>query len=178
MKKIIAALIFSAVVLSGCSDKDSSKNYSAAPAEKTTAGEIIAETTEVEYVNDHRLIFRMGTDPDGTMILTEENVISSKAVAVINDDGIMNHSVNLKFDQAGQDALAIATEKAAEKNSQISIWLDGEMISAPTVNYAITDGNALINGDFDSDKANELAEKIRDCVPEGKLENYEGEENE
>ena len=45
-------------------------------------------------------------------------------------------------------------------NNTISIWMDDIMLSAPTVNSAITDGKAQIEGDFTAKEATDLANKI------------------
>ena len=42
----------------------------------------------------------------------------------------------------------------------ISIWMDDTMISAPTVNDPITDGQASITGSFTAEAAQDLADKI------------------
>ena len=44
--------------------------------------------------------------------------------------------------------------------STISIWMDDTMLSAPTVNEAITGGQAYITGMADADAAKDLADKI------------------
>ncbi len=67
--------------------------------------------------------------------------------------------VTLTFDEAGRQAFATATQNNIGK--QIGIYMDDMLISAPTVNQAITDGNAVITGDFDAESAEDLAAKIR-----------------
>ena len=41
----------------------------------------------------------------------------------------------------------------AGTGESISIWMDNDMISAPTVNEAITNGEAVISGNFTADSA-------------------------
>lgn len=67
--------------------------------------------------------------------------------------------VTLTFDEAGRQAFATATQNNVGR--QIGIYMDDMLISAPTVNQAITDGNAVITGDFDAESAEDLAAKIR-----------------
>lgn len=43
----------------------------------------------------------------------------------------------------------------------ISIWMDDVMLSAPTVNEAITTGECVITGDFTSEEATQLAAASR-----------------
>jgi len=63
--------------------------------------------------------------------------------------------VSLELDSAGKEAFSKATQKQADLNKglttkkcTISIWLDDECISNPTVNEHISDGNAQISGGF------------------------------
>ncbi len=76
--------------------------------------------------------------------------------------------VSLELDSAGKDAFSKATKKQADLNKglttktyTISIWLDNECISNPTVNEHIADGNAQISGGFaDYAEALDLANLI------------------
>lgn len=66
-----------------------------------------------------------------------------------------NGQVNLEFNPEGAKKFATAT--AANIDKPIAIVLDNEIISAPTVQTAITDGSAVINGDFTIDQAKQLS---------------------
>ncbi len=68
------------------------------------------------------------------------------------------YCVQLKLTKDGSAKFASATERL--KGSVISIWMDETMLSAPTVNDIITNGEAIISGDFDADSAQDLAAKI------------------
>jgi preprotein translocase subunit SecD len=75
----------------------------------------------------------------------------------------------LEFDPAGGDAFAGLTKKVAGTGRSIGIFLDGELIAAPTVppQYAgrgIVDGKAVIGGNFTATDAKSLAGKIRSGV--------------
>ncbi|MBR7133780.1 MAG: protein translocase subunit SecD [Clostridia bacterium] len=69
-----------------------------------------------------------------------------------------NYVVYLYFTDAGTSKFATATKELV--GSSISIWMDETMLSAPTVNEAITGGQAYITGMADADAAKELADKI------------------
>jgi preprotein translocase subunit SecD/SecD/SecF fusion protein len=58
----------------------------------------------------------------------------------------------------------------AGTGESISIWMDDNMISAPTVNEAITDGSAVISGTFTAESAKSLADKINAGALPFKLE--------
>jgi len=66
--------------------------------------------------------------------------------------------VSLEFDKNGTSKFATATSKLVGKT--ISIWMDDTLISAPTVNQAITNGEAIITGMETPEQAKELADKI------------------
>ena len=78
------------------------------------------------------------------------------AQAGVDEDG--NYVVYLYFTDSGKSKFATATAELV--GSKISIWMDDQEISAPTVNEAITDGTAYINGMEDADAAKALADKI------------------
>ncbi|MBN2286205.1 MAG: protein translocase subunit SecD [Tissierellales bacterium] len=98
---------------------------------------------------------------DGTVILTGENVIDSKAVYNENNQIV----VSLEFDQEGTQAFAEATKRlyqeTNEVNKVIMIVLDGDVISSPVVAAEITNGKSVIEGGFDIDSASNLANLIR-----------------
>ncbi|WKY43012.1 protein translocase subunit SecD [Eubacteriaceae bacterium ES2] len=97
--------------------------------------------------------------PDDTVILTGEDVVDSKAVMQNNSAGIEEPVVTLEFSDAGAQLFAEATQTYIGQT--ITIKLDDEIISAPTVNAAITDGQAVIEGMADLDEAGNLAALIR-----------------
>ena len=79
-----------------------------------------------------------------------------RAQAGVDENG--NYVVYLYFTNTGKSKFATATAELV--GSKISIWMDDQEISAPTVNEAITDGTAYINGMSGSEEAKELADKI------------------
>lgn len=62
--------------------------------------------------------------------------------------------VSLEFKAEGKELFAKLTKE--NLNKRIAIFLDDIIISAPTVQAEITDGNAIIEGDFSVDEAKEL----------------------
>ncbi len=76
--------------------------------------------------------------------------------------------VSLEFNNNGTKAFANATADLATKYTQgdtgriIAIMLDGQIISAPSVNEAIMDGKAMISGGFTTyEEASSLATMLR-----------------
>lgn len=85
--------------------------------------------------------------PSGDLVLTGNDVESASA-AYDNENG--EYVVQLALKESGREAFASATQQQYAAQGTISIWLDKEMISNPTVNAVITDGNAIISGSFET----------------------------
>ncbi|HEX3095590.1 MAG TPA: protein translocase subunit SecD, partial [Patescibacteria group bacterium] len=66
--------------------------------------------------------------------------------------------VRLQFDSEGTKLFSDMT--TANVGKQIAIFLDGQVLSAPTVQNPITDGTAIITGNFTADSAKELATRL------------------
>ena len=99
------------------------------------------------------------TDQLGNVLLTGANVARANATVAPNHAGVPEVVVNLEFDSEGTRLFAEATR--ANLGSPIMIWMDDEMISSPTVQAIITDGTAIISGNFTNESANMLATQIR-----------------
>ncbi len=119
------------------------------------------------------LTFRIGTDtetdpddedsviPSGEIVLIGEDINSATAGSQLNDSGEYEYVVQLTLNDSGTEKFAEATTELAGTDTAISIWMDNTLISAPTVNSAITDGKAIISGSFETyDDAKSLADKI------------------
>ena len=80
-----------------------------------------------------------------------------KATAGLNPEN--NQAiVQLELTDSGKSKFASATARLV--GSTISIWMDETMISAPKVNEAITNGEAMITGMGGAEEAKDLADKI------------------
>lgn len=67
-------------------------------------------------------------------------------------------SVSLAFNKEGRDLFAQLTRE--HLNETIAIYLDGVIISAPVVQSEITNGEAVISGDFTLEESKELAQRL------------------
>ncbi len=101
------------------------------------------------------LTFCEGSTQD-TVILQGAADIDHASPAVDSQTG--EYVVSLQLTEAGAEKFSEATSRLV--GSTISIWMDDQMISNPTVNEAITDGQASISGMADADEAEDLANKI------------------
>ncbi|MFZ1678493.1 MAG: protein translocase subunit SecDF [Saprospiraceae bacterium] len=79
--------------------------------------------------------------------------------ATSNPDPMTNQvAVTLRMDNLGAKTWADMTTKAAQDNNrEIAIALDGEVVSAPRVNEAITTGDSRISGNFSIQEGQDLA---------------------
>ena len=119
-----------------------------------------------------QLQFIEGTDtdengnPTGNVILDGSMVESARAAYVSTDNQGSSYEwvVELTLNEEGTAAFSTATSELVSTNGQIAIWMDDTMISAPAVNQAITNGQAMITGSdtnpFTSESATTLANQI------------------
>jgi hypothetical protein len=87
-----------------------------------------------------------------TVILTGADIIQAKASL---DSTTNQWGIEFKLSPAGKTRLAEYT--AAHVGAYLVIALDGQVISAPRINAAITGGSAVIQADFDQATAGLLA---------------------
>ncbi|NEO53535.1 MAG: protein translocase subunit SecD [Okeania sp. SIO3B5] len=88
------------------------------------------------------------------------------ALAEPEAPGSDNWNVALRFTSEGGQKFAELTKNLAGTGRSIGIFLDDQLLSAPTVGVefaetGITGGNAVIQGRFTAEQANELAVQLR-----------------
>lgn len=115
------------------------------------------------------LTFREGANigPDGKpagdtlnkLVLEGKDIESATAVySTASSASTPEYGVELKLKESGKQKFAEATGRLI--GQPISIWMDETLISAPTVRNQINDGIAQITGQFTSQEATDLANKI------------------
>ena len=115
----------------------------------------------VETVTDRNVLeFHKGEEKDGELILTNKNI---KRVDTYYDQDSFSYYISLEFDDIGSTAFTDATEELTKngKRGYISIWLDDEKISCPSVSKKIPDNTVILSGNFDFREVEELAAKMR-----------------
>ncbi len=85
--------------------------------------------------------------------------LKSASMAFANQ-GLSEPQVSLKFNDEGAKIFADLTKRNLEKT--IAIYLDDQIISAPRVQSEITNGEAVITGDFTVDEAKKLARRLNE----------------
>lgn len=97
---------------------------------------------------------------DGETVLTGSDIETAKAMSGQDKTtGATEYMVELQLNKQGQEKFTEATKENVGK--EISIIYDGEVISSPTVNEAITVNTAYIDGMASYEEAEELASAIR-----------------
>jgi protein-export SecD/SecF family membrane protein len=99
-------------------------------------------------------------DPDGSVVADGQQVVRAQGAAQSGQTGAgVQYVVQLELNAEAAKSFGEATAKFT--GSPIEIKLDDAVISAPIVQSVITDGNAVITGDFDPQSAADLAALIR-----------------
>lgn len=112
------------------------------------------------------LSFREGYEVDAggkpTGVTAEKVILTGSDVkrAAVGVDENNQYVVLLELESSGVEAFSEATGRLAGTNIPISIWMDENVISYPTVSTQITDGSATITGKFTLASATDLANKI------------------
>lgn len=126
-----------------------------------------------------RLTFRYGYSGDLTGDQTYEDlplVLEGKDVSdarvyvnTQNKNTTTSYEISLTLNESGKQAFKEYTQKAVEEKQRISIWMDDEEISAPTVSAVIADGSASISGNYTGDEGYTNAKKLADTIKGGAL---------
>ena len=108
------------------------------------------------------LEFKAEEDTDGHIheaVLTGENIVNAYASQQQTSSGTYEYGVSIEFDAEGAQAFYELTKQ--QTGSQIYIYRNGELFSAPTVNEAISGGKTFISGSMDTmQEAEEFATQI------------------
>ena len=94
------------------------------------------------------------------------NIADASHGLAVNSQGVTTGqwAVNMKFDAEGAEQFADVTRRLITLQgvrNQFAIVLDGQVITAPTTNSAITDGKAEITGNFTQESAKTLADQLK-----------------
>lgn len=112
-------------------------------------------------IDSNRIIYEIGrrgqltfSNENGDVLLTGSDVAR---VSAVSDSG--NYLVELEFTEHGRTAFADATRDNIGR--AILIQLDDELLAAPTVQTIISDGRAVIHGNFTREAADAVVSTIR-----------------
>lgn len=131
-----------------------------------------AETLVEELVKTAAVTFRLGAErqpgtgaPAGVtaqnVLLGSSDILWAEAKYGELYAGVMEYYVELTLTEAGAQTLYEVTDALAQDGGGVlSIWVDDEILSAPTVQQAIQSEKLVISGDFTAESAGELAAQI------------------
>lgn len=100
-------------------------------------------------------------DVSGNVVLSGTDIADAQARNIQDSMGNNQAVVALTMTKEGTQKFADATAAAVVNHDVIMIVYDNTVISAPTVQAAITDGNAIIEGMGSYEEAQQLASTIR-----------------
>ena len=160
-----------------------SKGYTESQVTVSGSGDDKKIRVEVPDVDDPSEIFKLISKP-ATLGMYEVTANEDGTFTKVNPDSdpLVNGThieqanvgqqdgafvIQLKFNDEGAKAFADATTALVGK--KLGIYLDGKVIMAPNVEAAITDGKAVITGDYTYDQAYEYAVKIQSGALQVKL---------
>ena len=92
-------------------------------------------------------------------VLMDGSVIKSAKSEIRQNGDTAEPVIVLEFTAEGTEKFKSLTERYT--NKIISIWLDDEMLAAPTVQVPITDGQVIVSGSFTIEEATKLANQIK-----------------
>ena len=98
-------------------------------------------------------------DEDGNVILTGDDISSASAESTQDSYGNTQYVVALTFTDDAAEVFSEYTTNHLDET--LAIYYDGECISSPTIQSAITDGSCQITGMSSYEDAEDLASYIR-----------------
>ena len=125
--------------------------------EMTTSTDEEGNTVNVENPKYKIQIIRRNKKPETPPMGWKETGLTGQQFkhASVDYDQSLNFSVNIQFNDEGKDLFGDITTRNLGK--PVAIFLDNQPISTPVVQSAITDGEAVITGNFNQESAQTLA---------------------
>lgn len=127
---------------------------------------LIGQTPFLEFREENPNPAQVTPDANGQVNLSAEQAFSAtglsgkqfKRASLEFDQRTGVPQIALQFDAEGTKLFAEITTRNV--NRRIAIFLDGQILSAPTVNTPITDGQAVITGQFTVSEAKDLVIRL------------------
>jgi protein-export membrane protein SecD len=124
--------------------------------------EIRGEGDSQEFKSAHILIMKTAQpQPQITWAITGLTGKNLKSASVqFKSQGLSEPEVSLKFDDEGTKLFAEITKRSIGK--RVAIYLDGEIITAPTVQSEILNGEAVVTGSYTVEEAKTLVKRLNE----------------
>jgi protein-export membrane protein SecD len=116
-------------------------------------------TTPVREVKSQHILFMI--QPLEGQFVWQNTELGGKQLKVSNvlfDNTTGNVQIGLDFDSEGKEMFAEIT--ARNIGQPVGIFLDGDLVTMPTVNEEIRDGSAVITGSFNLNEAKEISQRL------------------
>lgn len=119
--------------------------------------DIIGKTAQLSFWEEGNLPPELATQSAQAMFSKQTNLTGSdlRRATVTYDSRTGEPQVSLEFNDDGRKKFADITSQNIQK--RLAIFLDNQVVTAPVVQQTITDGNAVITGQFTVDEAKQLA---------------------
>ncbi|USN53061.1 MAG: protein translocase subunit SecD [Candidatus Nomurabacteria bacterium] len=111
-----------------------------------------------EVQGSHILFILQSTEPSTDFVATGLSGKDLERASVVFDQTTNTPEISLNFNSEGTQLFKEITERNVGK--VVAIYLDGFPLSLPTVQQAITSGEAVISGDFTLQEARDLARNL------------------
>ncbi len=123
------------------------------------------EPGEAPQVDDNPERPLVTCDQNGVKYLLSSAMLEGSQLTSANllspDQQNVEYGVTLNFNNAGADTFGKISDALYGTERQFAIVLDGQVISAPTMEAPIHDGRAQITGDFSEAEAQSLATSLK-----------------
>jgi preprotein translocase subunit SecD len=123
---------------------------------------LIGNTAQLNFygVTDEKSFFEATNSAQLNNFLKDTTITGSNLAnsSVTINSNNSEPEVSIQFDQNGAKLFEEATKEFLGK--KIAIFLDGQLLMAPTVKTVITEGKASISGGFDTKSAKELSVQL------------------
>jgi preprotein translocase subunit SecD len=130
----------------------------AATAGATVAASPTATATEVATATPEATATPTTGTPE---VKTYKALLTGTALSTVQVEVTSLGAYNVSFTMDDEDAKVFSEYTSAHLGEYLAIVLDDVVIECPTVNAAITNGQGVIEGNFTSETANQLAVNLR-----------------
>lgn len=118
------------------------------------ATNLIGQTAQLIFSELVEIPTKDGATPSSELLPTNLTGADLKSASTVFDQNTGKPSVSIEFNEEGAKKFEEITGKNVGK--PLAIILDGQLVSAPTVNEKISGGTAQVSGSFTVEEANKL----------------------
>lgn len=131
-----------------------------APFVSEKASEEVTNQTEDEgFSTEHSVEFVIGYGTDRERVILTQNDVKSATATISDSNFVKEYIVQITFNDEG--TRIFAEETAANIGEKITILCDGEIVMAPVIQSAITDGITVINNFNSLEEAQSFADMLK-----------------